>query len=163
MRVNFGTLSVESEPQKGSTFAFTLPTFDVNALIPLHFSFLKTSRHGFQKVSIAMASVPASAGSAVLAEIERGLTRQLRSYDLLLRVRDGHWLVCAAGDTGDLQKITERILGNYAEISRNRPEGGLPEMKIRPIGTWMLSGRTEGLTDAIRGAYALTPEGKGIH
>jgi signal transduction histidine kinase len=163
VRVNFGTLSVESEPQKGSTFAFTLPTFDVNALIPLHFSFLKTSRHGFQKVSIAMASVPAGAGSAVLAEIERGLTRQLRSYDLLLRVRDGHWLVCAAGDTGDLQKITERILGNFAEISRNRPEGGLPEMKIRPIGTWMLSGRTEGLTDAIRGAYALAPERKGIH
>jgi signal transduction histidine kinase len=163
VRVNFGTLSVESEPQKGSTFAFTLPTFDINALIPLHFSFLKTSRHGFQKVSIAMASIPADSGSAVFAEIERGLTRQLRSYDLLLRVREGHWLVCAAGDTGDLAKITERIHGNYAEISRNRPEGGLPEMRIRPIGTWMLSGRTEGLTDAIRGAYALTPEGKGIH
>lgn len=163
VRVNFGTLSVESEPQKGSTFAFTLPTFDVNALIPLHFSFLKTSRHGFQKVSIAMASIPAGANSAVFPEVERGLTRQLRSYDLLLRVRDGHWLVCAAGDTGDLAKITERILGNYAEISRNRPEGGLPEMRIRSVGTWMLSGRTEGLTDAIRGAYALTPEGKGIH
>lgn len=163
VRVNFGTLSVESEPQKGSTFAFTLPTFDVNALIPLHFSFLKTSRHGFQKVSIAMASIPAGANSAVFAEVERGLTRQLRSYDLLLRVRDGHWLVCAAGDTGDLAKITERILGNYAEISRNRPEGGLPEMRIRSVGTWMLSGRTEGMTDAIRSAYALTPEGKGIH
>jgi signal transduction histidine kinase len=162
VRVNFGTLSVESEPQKGSTFAFTLPTFDVNALIPLHFSFLKTSRHGFQKVSIAMASIP-TGGGAIAAEIERSLTRQLRSYDLLLRVREGHWLVCAAGDTGDLQKISERILSNYAEISRNRPEGGLPDMKIRPIGTWMLSGRTEGLTDAIRGAYALTPEGKGIH
>ena len=162
VRVNFGTLSVESEPQKGSTFAFTLPTFDVNALIPLHFSFLKTSRHGFQKVSIAMASIP-SGGGAVAAEIERSLTRQLRSYDLLLRVRDGQWLVCAAGDTGDLQKISDRILSNFAEISRNRPEGGLPDLKIRPIGTWMLSGRTEGLTDAIRGAYALTPEGKGIH
>ena len=61
------------------------------------------------------------------------------------------------------QKITERILGTYAEISRNRPEGGLPEIRFRPIGTWMLSGRPEGLTDAIRGAYALTPEGKGIH
>jgi signal transduction histidine kinase len=163
VRVNFGTLSVDSEPKKGSTFAFTLPIFDVNALIPLHFSFLKTSRHSFQTVSIAMASIPAGADAATSAEIERSLTRQLRSYDLLLRVRGGNWLLCAAGDAGDLQKISDRIAKTYAEISRNRPEGRLPEIKIRPVGTWMLSGRTEGVSDAIRGAYALTPEGKGIH
>ena len=56
VRVNFGTLSVESEPQKGSTFAFTIPVFDVNALIPLYFNFLSTARHSFQKVSIAVAA-----------------------------------------------------------------------------------------------------------
>ena len=163
VRVNFGTLTVESEPQKGSTFAFTLPIFDVNALIPLHFSFLRTSRHSFQKVSIAMASVAAGSPAPLITEIERSLTRQLRSYDLLLRLREGSWLVCAAGDEGDLSKATERILNNYAEISRNRPEGRLPELRIRSIGTWMLSGRPEGLTDAIRGAYTLSPEGREVH
>ena len=161
VRVNFGTLTVESEPQKGSTFAFTLPIFDVNALIPLHFSFLKTSRHGFQKVSIAMAS---RSPRAPAARSRRDRARPHAAAPLLRSAA-----ACARRPLarlrrrrhGDLTKITERILGNYAEISRNRPEGALPEMRIRPIGTWTLSGRTEGLTDAIRGAYALTPEGTG--
>jgi signal transduction histidine kinase len=163
VRVNFGTLTVESEPQKGSTFAFTLPVFDVNSLIPLHFAFLRTARHSFQKVSIAVAASVGDADSAMLAEVERSLHRQLRSYDLLLRLREGNWLVCAAGDSAELTKITERILGTYAEISRNRPEGRLPEMRFRPIGSWPLASRPDGLTDAIRGAYALAPGGREIH
>jgi signal transduction histidine kinase len=163
VRVNFGTLTVESAPQKGSTFAFTLPVFDVNSLIPLHFSFLRTARQSFQKVSIAMATVTAGTDGAALADVERYLNRQLRSYDLLLRLREGNWLVCAAGDESELTKITARILGTYAEINRNRPEGRLPEIRFRPIGTWTLSSRPEGLTDAIRGAYALSPEGHEIH
>lgn len=163
VRVNFGTLSVESEPQHGSTFSFTLPIFDVNALIPLHFNFLRTSRHSFQKVSIALASVAPGATGPENTEIERNLTRQLRSYDLVLRLRVGSWLVCAAGDEGDLKKITDRISGNFAEINRNRPEGKLPDLGMREVGTWVLSGQPEGLTDAIRGAYALSPEGSEIH
>ena len=62
VRVNFGTLSVESAPQKGSTFAFTLPTFDVNSLIPLHFSFLRTARQSFNRVSIAVVTAAAECG-----------------------------------------------------------------------------------------------------
>ena len=163
VRVNFGTLSVESEPQQGSTFSFTLPIYDVNALIPLHFNFLRTSRHSFQKVSIALASVAPGATEPEITEIERNLTRQLRSYDLVLRLREGSWLVCAAGDEGDLKKVTDRITVNFAEINRNRPEGKLPDLGIREVGTWVLSGQPEGLTDAIRGAYALSPEGTEVH
>lgn len=158
VRVNFGTLSVESEPKNGSTFAFTLPTFDVNALIPLHFDFLRTARHGFQKVSIAMANVDGTAADATLAESERTLTRQLRSYDLMLRVSRGGWLICAAGDSDDLGKIIERIQGTYSEINRNRPEGRLPEVRFRTVGTWSLSSQAEGLKDAIRGAAGLVAE-----
>ena len=163
VRVNFGTLSVESEPLKGSTFAFTLPIFDVNLLIPLHFNFLRTARQSFQKVAIAVATAAGSADSSTLGEVERSLQRQLRSYDLLLRVREGNWLLCAGGDAGDMAKITERIRGAYAEISRNRPEGKLPDIGFRPIGSWPLTARPDGLTDAIRGAYQLVPEGREIH
>jgi signal transduction histidine kinase len=154
VRVNFGTLTVDSEPQKGSTFAFTVPVFDVNALIPLYFNFLSTARHSFQKVSIAVVAASGDMESATLADVERSLHRQLRSYDLLLRLREGSWLACIAGDAAELTKITERILGTYAEISRNRPEGRLPEIRFRPIGSWPLTSRPDGLTEAIRRAYA---------
>ncbi len=162
VRVNFGTLSVESEPRKGSTFAFTLPIFDADLIIPLFFDFLRTARHGFHKVSIALATAGGTAGAdgATLAEVERSLHRQLRSYDLLLRLRPGGWLICAAGDQGELAKITERILGTYAEISRNRPEGRLPDVQFRQIGDWTLANRPEGLADAIRGVAQTSVEAR---
>lgn len=160
VRVNFGTLMVESEPKKGSTFSFTLPVFEVNSLIPLHFNFLKTSRHSFQNVSIVMATAAAHE-SQTLADAEKTLNRQLRSYDLLLPLKSGTWLVCIASDDSDFAKVTDRIRTAYAESSRNRSDGMLPEIRFRSVGTWPLANRPEGLTDAIRGAYALTPEGRG--
>jgi signal transduction histidine kinase len=152
VRVNFGTLMVESEPQKGSTFAFTLPVFDVDRLVPLHFEFLKTSRHSFQNVAIALATAE-EADIASYADAERLLNRQLRSYDLLLRVRPGNWLVCVACDEGELSQISDRILSAYSESSRARPEKPLPDMRFRPIGMWALASRPDALRDAIHGVY----------
>ncbi len=163
VRVNFGTLMVESAPQKGSTFSFTLPIFDVNSLVPLHFSFLKTSRHSFQKVSIAMATLAQPGDGQDPGAVQRVLNKQLRSYDLLLPLGTNTWLVCIACNDDDMANVTERIQTAYAENSRNRPEGPLPEIRFRSIGTWTVSNRPEGLSDAIRGAYALNPEAKGIH
>ena len=166
VRVNFGTLvASKASRRKGSTFAFTLPIFDVNSLIPLHFAFLKTSRHSFQKVSIAVAT---RAGRkprvAAFGEVERCFNRQLRSYDLLLRLREGTWLVCAPATRARSTKITDRILGTYVESSRNRPDGPLPEVRFRHdrnLGARTIARRAR--TDAIRGAYALSPEGREIH
>jgi hypothetical protein len=161
-RVNFGTLSVESEPQKGSTFAFTLPVFNVSQLIPLHFGFLKTSRHGFQNVSIAAVTAVGEADAATFAGVERFLNRQLRCYDLLLRLSDKAWLACFACDERDMATITDRIRLAYAEHNRNRPDGALPNIAFRPIGSWLLSA-PEGLSAAIRSAYALDGEAARTH
>lgn len=155
-RLNFGTLSVESELGKGSTFSFTLPVFDVNRLIPLHFGFLKGSRHGFQAVSIAVATAAGPRDDQALSDTERFLSRQLRSYDLMLPIRRGTWLICAACREEQLGQITDRILGAHAQSNRNRPDGRLPELRFRTIGNWPLSERADGLYDAIRGAYALS-------
>jgi len=157
-RINFGTLSVESEPEKGSTSTFTLPTFDADLLIPLYFGFLKTSRHGFQYISMLVATVGGRADPDTVVQVERFLNRQIRSYDLLLRLNDNSWLVCIACDEDDLAGITGRIESARAEHNRNRPDHALPEIGFRPIGTSMTCSRPEGLTEAIRGAYALDAE-----
>ncbi len=162
-RVNFGTLSVDSEPNKGSTFALTLPVFDVDHLIPLHFRFLKTSRHDFQSVSMAVATTRGEADAEALAEIERFLSRQIRTYDLLLGLNASNWLACVACKDSDLASITARIERAYAEHNRNRPEGALPEISFRSIGSWATAGRQEGLSDAIRSAYAISDRPSGIH
>jgi hypothetical protein len=69
-------------------------------------------------------------------------------------VRDNGWLACVAGDAGELNRITERALGTYAEISRNRPEGRLPEVRFRSIGSWPLASRPDDLTEALRRTYS---------
>ena len=157
-RINFGTLSVESEPEKGSTSIFTLPTFDADLLIPSYFRFLKTSRHGFQYVLIVVATVGGLADPNTFVQVERFLNRQIRSYDLLLRLNQNSWLVCIACDEDDLADITGRIECARTEHNRNRPDHALPEIGFRPIGTSMTCSRPEGLTEAIRGAYALDAE-----
>jgi hypothetical protein len=160
VRVNFGTLTVESKPQRGSTFAFTLPIFDVNLLIPLHFDFLKSSRHSFQNVAIALAMTASGSDPTAFPDVERLLNRQLRSYDLLLRVRPGSWLVCVACNEGDIAQITDRILAAYSESSRCRPDRPLPDVRFRPIGTWALASRPEALRDVIHGVYELGSEAR---
>ena len=159
VRVNFGKLSVESEPHKGSTFAFTLPVFDIDTLIPRHLRFLKTSRHGFQNISMAMVTAAGADEPEARTELERFLNRQLRPYDLLMRLGQGGWLMCIACEESDLTNVTGRIQRSHAEHNCNRPGGALPDIGFRPIGTWLLSNRPEGLTDAIRSAYSLDPEG----
>ncbi len=159
-RVNFGTLSVESEPEKGSTSSFTLPIFDADLLIPLYFGFLKTSRHGFQCVAIAVATVGGRADPDTFAQVEQFLNRQIRSYDLLLRLNVNSWLTCIACDEDDLAGIIGRIERARTEHSRNRPDHALPEIGFRPIGTFTTCSGPKGLTEVIRGAHALDA-GKG--
>ncbi len=157
VRVNFGTLTVESEPKKGSTFAFTLPAFDIDRLVPLYFDFLKTSRHSFQQVAIALATAGETDDTSY-GDVERLLNRQLRSYDLLLRVRPGNWLVCVACDDGEFSQISDRILTAYSESSHARPEKPLPDVRFRSIGTWALASQPEAIRDVIHGVYDPGPE-----
>ncbi len=161
-RVNFGTLSVESEPEKGSTVAFTLPGFDVDLLVPMYFDFLKTSRHGFQNVSIIVATAGGQVEPGTSARVERFLNRQLRSYDLFLRLNDNSWLACIACDEDDLADIPGGIERAHAEHNHDSPDHALPEIGFRPIATLMTCSRLEKLTEVIRDAYALDAEG-GIH
>jgi len=151
VRLNFGTLAVESEPDKGATFAFTLPVFDIHALLPRHFGFLRTSRHDFRKVSIAVAAADPD-GGADLAEAARSLGRQLRSYDLMLPLSPGRWLLCIACTDEELAKFVDRIVRAYGDASRNRPAAALPDIRIRAIGTFPLTGKADALGEAIRGA-----------
>jgi GGDEF domain-containing protein len=132
-------------------------------LIPLHFNFLKTSRHSFRDVAINLASVAAGSDDAALADVERLLNRQLRSYDLLLRLSAGNWLVCIACNEDEISQVTDRILGAYTQNNHNRPDGPLPDVRFRPVGTWALANRPEGLPDAIRGIDALSAAGREAH
>jgi len=137
-RVNFGALSVDSVPGAGSTFSFTVPVFDIEALIPAHVGFLQTCRHGFDSVSIAIATLGDS-DEAAAPEAERFLSRHLRSYDLLLRVRAGIWLICAAADERGLAGILERLRRELAENRKYRPEIPPFDVSFRFVGCWAIA------------------------
>ena len=130
----------------------------MDRLIPLHLNLINTSRHGFQNISIIVASVSGEVDEETRAEIERVLNRQLRSYDLLLPLKSNNWLACVACNDKDISAIIARIKLAYAEINTNRPNGALPEIGFRAIGSWPLSAQHDQLSDAIRSAYALSGE-----
>lgn len=163
VRVNFGTLTVESEPGRGSTFMFTLPEFDVESLIRRHFGFLSTSRHGFHKVSLVIAASEEHSDEPALAELERFLSRQVRSYDLLLRMRRDAWLLCLACSETEVEAVTSRILRSFAEYNRNRPIGKLPAFEFRPVGSWPLNQGAEDLPRAVDAILELAPRSRELH
>jgi hypothetical protein len=87
--------------------------------------------------------------------VERLLNRQLRPYDLLLRVRPGTWLVGVACDETDTAATGARILATYSDANRSRSGMPLPDIRLRPVGTLALASRPEALRAAISGIRAL--------
>jgi hypothetical protein len=72
----------------------------------------------------------------------------MRCYDLLLRLREGLWLLCLACDSSP--QTPERILSAYGEHGRNRPKGPLPALSIDAVGTWDLLNDPADLTRMVR-------------
>ena len=140
VRVNFGTLSVESEPHEGQHIRFHAADLRRELAYPAP---LQLPADRAAELPESLDRYGDGGRRAPTAQpLPRSSARCTGSFaptTCCCAYAKGNWLVCAAGDAGDLAKITERILGTYAEISRNRPEGRLPDIRFRPIGSWTLS------------------------
>lgn len=108
VKANFGLISVESRPGKGSTFAFTLPVMEPLSIGRKFLEFVPQLSPHSGLVCLIRVLDPGS-GEAT-AQMERGLYAQLRQSDVVLPLPSGGWVICAAlVEQKDAEAIVARL------------------------------------------------------
>lgn len=162
VRLNFGEISVESQVGKGSTFSFTLPTFEASSVIARYLNVVEHFRQGSSELSLVTLSVETDLGATQSAEIDQLLQRNLRRSDLLFRKAVNTWFLVAASNQFEFDSLVKRLGEVWIAENRNRLNGKLPSLNIEIRGRWRLSDqRAEFMAafeEEFRGAGESAPE-----
>ncbi|HYW78734.1 MAG TPA: ATP-binding protein, partial [Thermoguttaceae bacterium] len=139
--LNFGKIAVESEPGKGSTFSFTLPTADAVGLLERCLQQPSCRGPALQNVSLLTVEIDSQPSTSPLpddtiAEIDLLLNDELRRTDLILPVAPTKWLLVLQTEKDECMTIARRIETARDEANRNRPTGMLPRLIADYRGTW---------------------------
>jgi hypothetical protein len=128
--MNLGQLGVESQPRQGSTFFFTIPLADPDAVVPRYVEWL-ARRHRSGVLSALTARIDESAAGQAADEVSAFLSYSLRPHDLLYRVAPCQWLIVMPLRRERAKLLIDRLSQLHHDTNRNRPQGPLPEISIR--------------------------------
>lgn len=134
--LNLGDVTVESEPGKGSTFSFQLPSSEPRHLAAHYVRRLTQSPEGNGWVAVATAEVPESAEVGGLPLLDELLQHSFRGDDLVVSLRPRKWLVVLRCPPQDVEMAIARVRSTWEEVSRNRPGRPLPSVTLRALGVW---------------------------
>ncbi len=148
VQLNLGDIGVDSEPGKGSTFTFTIPTYDPVRIVKRFSRRIDALRAGSEHVSILTVTTDDGIGAATSDELQRLLERQMRRSDLVFKPRDHQWLVCVATSRPKVQDVVERIQSAPGESLHFELSDGPPKLEVAINGTWNLLERADAFTSA---------------
>jgi signal transduction histidine kinase len=134
--LNFGQMRLESQVGQGSTFFFTLPPDEPQEVIGRYLLRMRQPQHEGAYVSFVRATVSESCDSTLMDEVDSFLNYLLRKHDLLFRRSTKEWLLIVPEPESELTLLFDRIAEQREEANRNRPNGMLPDLDLRPLGTW---------------------------
>ncbi|MFM1822835.1 MAG: hypothetical protein RI967_1101 [Planctomycetota bacterium] len=149
--LNLGTIAVESEPGKGASFAFTVPTMRMETVIDRYFE--RLSEREDQPETIALLRV--TGGSQHPEEIEelRSLVvASTRPTDIVVEAADGRSIVLF-GSTGSAEIWRERV---ERALRTEGPDGDAPKVSVH--GQWRYPADCARARAAIREAVLMEQE-----
>lgn len=136
VHLNFGDITVESKLGEGSTFTFTIPTFDPPKVLERFMERIELFRNGSSFVSLITARQSPDGEAAFNDEVEQFLQYQLRRTDLMFRAGAGVWLLGAATNQPQLDQFLARLGNAWNDTNLNRPDAPLPAIEFEINGTW---------------------------
>jgi signal transduction histidine kinase len=138
VRLNLGTMHVESTPGKGSMFSFTLPRDDTTVVIERHVARLAAAAEATSHASLIISSIDnghvSSLETAIL--IDEFLQRSVRATDLVMRGAGQSWVIAAACGKDNIDELVARLTNDWGSYARNCPGLTLPAMHFTVCGTW---------------------------
>ncbi|MEO2048628.1 MAG: response regulator, partial [Pirellulales bacterium] len=137
--LNFGQMNVESEPGNGSTFTFTIPTWNLVELATRYLDRIKGRIEPASHVSILEATLRQPVDGAVSNSVDEFLQYSFRAGDTVIRVSSQQWIVLMACRSGQVDTVIQRIQTTLDEANRNRPDClQMPKIEIQSKGTWQI-------------------------
>ncbi len=146
--LNFGQIDVTSSVGQGSTFSFSVPTFEPRQLVRKYLHYLRGATCPTKVVLLRTLS-PEDRPSEYREAVEAVLNQILRRTDLLLPAADEEWLVALPIGQSDLHKFRARLRQAWEEANRNRPGGRLPELAVHCLGNWSIPQQSQLLEQAV--------------
>ncbi len=138
VELNLGTIDVQSRLGEGSTFSFTVPTWNPKELVARYVQLLQKEDGPPVYATLIAAGLKPPVDPAVSNLVDEFLQYTLRSSDLVLHTQTHKWLLLTKCHDLEVDSILERIETAWTESNRNRPEGRLPQVNLTPRGTWPL-------------------------
>ena len=136
VHLNFGDIDVKSELGKGSSFSFTVPTFDPPKILHRFLDKVEDFRDKSSRVSLFAAEIQTPVDSDAQEDVEQFLQQQLHRNDLLICPRPGRWLLTIATDSDEPEQIIARVEKARLDANRDRPGLEFPAIDLELKGTW---------------------------
>ena len=138
VHLNLGDITVESKLGKGSTFAFSIPTFYPPKVLERFMERIDQFRNDSPFVSLITARQAPRTEAEFNDDVEQFLQYQLRRTDLMFKAGAGKWLLGAATGQQQLDEFLAHLGNAWNDANLNRPDTPLPAIEFEINGTWRI-------------------------
>jgi signal transduction histidine kinase len=152
--LNLGKINVETKPNAGSTFSFTLPRFDARVVFERlldRLSFIAPSTSDVSLFTIEV-DLKKYRPTKVLDEF---LQRSVRANNLVMPGGNGSWVIAAACSEPECDRMIQYLITEWASYTRNCPEITLSPLQVTFRGSWSITDQRKDVTEAFAELYGL--------
>jgi len=153
VQLNFGTINVESQLGRGSTFSITIPTSEPRGFLQQYLQCVHAMRSGLTHVTILRGQVDHNVEAVQLDEVSTFLQKHVRRTDLVFRSQPHQWLLIAPANQPNLDSMIGRIADAWDQANRNRLTGSLPPIILETVGSWLIDEQREEFLQACETAW----------
>lgn len=141
--LNLGDLSIDSVPNLGSTFSFTLPQATDNSILECYLD-TQAKRNARGAIGLLQVQILGDCDTDVLDAVDRFLQSAGRPDDVAFSASPGRWLLLRVEMSESGDDAVENVCRAWAEHCRNWTLGAPPELHVTGEGRWAID-QAEGL------------------
>lgn len=146
--LNLGRITVESKVGAGSTFSFTLPTFEPHVLLERYLERISSLVGDEAQISLFTATIDNCSRANAAPVVDEFLQRSVRANDLVVSYDNQTWIIAAVCPDCDCERLIRRLTKEWAEFLRNSPKAELPPIRLKYCQTNSVSAERAQLEEA---------------
>lgn len=153
VQLNFGTINVESQLGRGSTFSIAIPTSEPRGFLQRYLPCVHAMRSGLTHVTILRGQVDHNVEPTLLDDVSTFLQKHVRRTDLVIRSQPHEWLLIAPANQTNLDSMIGRIAQAWDQANRYRLSDSLPPIILETVGSWLIDDQREEFIQACETAW----------